>query len=95
MLLLKGRIRIDSGVNGVGDVLLTYEPHSVLGVLPFSRLKTNTNHVVAETPVQLLRLHRDRLTDLIHSCYELTESLVHQMTTRVRDFTKQRSKMTN
>ena len=88
MLLLEGRIRIDAGPNGSGEELVMYEPHSILGLLPFSRMKTFSNWVMAETPVQVLRLHRDRLSDLIHSNYELTEALVHQMTTRVRDFTK-------
>ena len=89
MLLLEGRIRIDAGPNGVGDEVLSFEPYSVLGVLPFSRLKNGVNWTMATTNVRLLRLHRNHLPDLIHSCYELTENLVHQMTTRVRDFTKQ------
>ncbi len=88
ILLLKGRIRIDDATNGVGDELLLFEPHSVLGVLPFSRMKTNVNWVIAETDVRVLQLHRSHLPDLIHACYELTENLVHHMTTRVRDFTK-------
>ncbi|AUD05170.1 ATP-binding protein [Spirosoma pollinicola] len=86
MLLLEGRIRIDGG--GANDEILTYDPYSVLGVLPFSRMKTIPNRLVSTTPTRLLRLHRDKLHDLIHNCYELTEALVHQMTTRVRDYTK-------
>jgi signal transduction histidine kinase len=88
ILLLEGRIRIDAGTNGVGDELLSFEQYSILGLLPFSRMKTFPNWIMAETPVRMLQLHRDRLSDLIHSCYELTEAFVHQMTTRVRDFTK-------
>ena len=89
MLLLDGRIRIDAGNGGAGDELLAYEPYSVLGVLPFSRMKTTANWIITTTPSHVLRIHRNQFPDLIHSCYELTESLVHQMTTRVRDFTKQ------
>ncbi|GAB2559177.1 sensor histidine kinase [Spirosoma areae] len=88
ILLLDGRIRIDAGTNGAGDELLTYEPQSILGLLPFSRMKNFPNWIMAASPVRVLRLHRDRLPDLIHTCYELTEAFVHQMTTRVRDFTK-------
>ena len=88
MLLLEGRIRIDAGTNGVGDELLTFEPHSVLGLLPFSRMKSLGNWMMATTSARVLRLPRNQLPDLINTCYELTESLVHQMTTRVRDFTK-------
>ncbi len=86
MLLLEGRIRIDSG--GANDEILTYDPHSILGVLPFSRMKSIPNRLMASTPIRVLRLHRDKLHDLIQHCYELTEVLVHQMTTRVRDYTK-------
>ena len=88
ILLLEGRIRIDAGPSGSGDELLIYEPHTMLGVLPFSRMKVFNNWLMADAPIHILRLHRDNLTELIHNCYEMTESLVHQMTTRVRDFTK-------
>ncbi|MVM40605.1 cyclic nucleotide-binding domain-containing protein [Spirosoma sp. HMF3257] len=88
ILLLEGRIRIESGSNGIGDELLTYDAHSILGVLPFSRMKNFPNRLVAEKATRLLQFHRDQMTELIHTCYELTEALVHQMTTRVRDFTK-------
>ncbi|QMW02898.1 ATP-binding protein [Spirosoma foliorum] len=87
-LLLEGRIRIDTGTNSSGDEILTYDAHAILGVLPFSRMKSIPNRMVTEKETRLLRLHRNQLPDLIHACYELTEALVHQMTTRVRDFTK-------
>lgn len=88
-LLLEGTVRIDAGANGVGDELLVFEPDSVMGVLPFSRMKSLGNWMMATTSVRLLRLHRNQLQELVQSCYQLTESLVHQLTTRVRDFTKQ------
>ncbi|QIP17250.1 GHKL domain-containing protein [Spirosoma aureum] len=88
ILLLEGRIRVDSGANGAGDELLIYEPHSILGVLPFSRIKNIRNRIITDKPSRILRLHRDQLRELSQTQYELTETLVHQMTTRVRDFTK-------
>lgn len=88
LLLLEGRLRIDAGANGADDELIVYGDYSVLGVLPFSRMKSISNRLITEQPTTLLRLHRDDLPDLAKNCYELTESLVHQMTTRVRDYTK-------
>lgn len=88
LLLLEGRIRVDTGSGGAGDELVIYEAHSMLGVLPFSRMKSIPNRMMAEKKTQVLRLHRDHLPELIHTCYELTEALVHQMATRIRDFTK-------
>lgn len=89
ILLLTGRIRIDSGPNGGGDEIALYDGRSILGLLPFSRMKTGPNRIVAEQPSRVLRVHRDHLRELAQTHYELTEALVHQMTTRVRDFTKQ------
>ncbi|GAB3809842.1 ATP-binding protein [Spirosoma humi] len=88
LLLLEGRLRIDAGANGADDELIVYGDHAILGVLPFSRMKGMSNRLITERPTTLLRLHRDDLPDLAKNCYELTESLVHQMTTRVRDYTK-------
>ncbi|MBD2753161.1 ATP-binding protein [Spirosoma validum] len=87
ILLLDGRIRIDVGANGAGDEII-YETQSILGMLPFSRMKKFPSRLIAEKQAHVLQLHRDHLRDLIHTCYELTEAFVHQMTTRVRDFTK-------
>lgn len=87
ILILDGQIRIESGSGGAGDELAIYDTHSILGVLPFSRMKRFIHRLVAEKPTRVLRLHRDHLPELIRSCYELTETLVHQMTSRVRDFT--------
>ncbi|QHV98936.1 sensor histidine kinase [Spirosoma endbachense] len=89
MLLLEGRVRIDNGSSGVGDELYMYDPHSILGVLPFSRMKSFPSRFVTHTAVRMLRLHRDHLLGMIQTCYELTASLVQQMTSRVRYFTKQ------
>ncbi|GAB3896995.1 ATP-binding protein [Spirosoma agri] len=88
MLLLEGRIRVDTGTSGSGEEILIYEPKSVLGVLPYSRIQTIRNRIITDKPSRILRLHRDKLRELAQTQYELTEALVHQMTTRVRDFTK-------
>ncbi|RIV18704.1 GHKL domain-containing protein [Fibrisoma montanum] len=87
-LVLDGRIRIDGGPNGQADEIAVYDPHSILGLLPFSRLVKAVSRVVAEQPSHVLLLHRNHLHEMPAACYELTEALVHQMTTRVRDFTK-------
>ncbi|WP_020600983.1 sensor histidine kinase [Spirosoma panaciterrae] len=88
ILLLEGRIRVETAANGAGDELIVYEPHAILGVLPFSRMKSIPNRLISDKGSRILQLHRDHLQALIRACYELTEVLVHQMTTRVRDFTK-------
>lgn len=88
MLVVEGRIRIDDGPSGSADEIMVYQGQSILGLLPFSRLVKAVSRVVADQPTQVLLLHRSHLRDMPQACYELTEALVHQMTTRVRDFTK-------
>ena len=88
-LVLDGRIVIDSGQNGSGDDIARFEPYSFLGVLPFSRLREIRNRVITDTPTRVLQLHRDHLRELTQTNYELTQALVQQMTTRVRDYTRQ------
>lgn len=89
LLVLDGRIVIDSGQNGSGDDIAQFGPHSFLGVLPFSRLREIRNRVITDVPTRVLRLHRDHLRELAQTHYELTQALVQQMTTRVRDYTRQ------
>ncbi|KXX66688.1 ATP-binding protein [Flammeovirga sp. SJP92] len=62
--------------------------NTVSGVLPFSRIKEfgMLCHSCGESTI--FRLHRDLLGDMIRHNYELTECLVHTMTTRVREFAK-------
>ncbi len=85
LLVLDGHISIGNA----GDEIATFSPQSISGVLPFSRLKKAVSRVVADEPTRVLLLHRNHFRNLAHECYELTETLVHQMTTRVRDFTRQ------
>ncbi len=85
MLVLEGCISLGNP----GDEIARYPSQSILGVLPFSRLIEAVSCVIADEPTRVLLLHRDHFRHLAHECYELTETLVHQMTTRVRDFTRQ------
>ncbi|MDB5239923.1 MAG: histidine kinase [Spirosoma sp.] len=88
LLVIDGQIVIDNGQDGAGDDLARYGPNSFMGLLPFSRMREIRNRVITEGPSRVLRLHRSNLRELAQSNYELTESLVQQMTTRVREFTR-------
>jgi signal transduction histidine kinase len=67
----------------------TYEPLEIMGLLPYSRMKAVIAEAIAEGDTSLFFLHRDFFHDLICECHDITEVLVHNMTDRVRDFTKQ------
>jgi signal transduction histidine kinase len=88
VLLLDGRIVIDTGKSGPDDDIATYEPHSILGVLPYSRMTSTPNRMLADKASHILQIHRDKLRDMACLHYELTEVLVQQMTNRVRSFTR-------
>lgn len=86
-VLLDGRIRIDGGA--VDDIIVYDVPGSILGILPYSRMKSATFPIIADANTRVLQLHRDHLRSMTEHCYELTEIMVRQMTDRVRDFTRQ------
>ncbi len=88
LLVIEGQIVIDNGQDGAGDDLAVYGPNSFLGLLPFSRMREVRNRVITVAQSRVLRLHRNNLRELAQSNYELTEALVQQMTTRVREFTR-------
>lgn len=67
----------------------TYDPMEILGRLPYSRMKAAVAEGFAEGDLILFFLHKDYFPELINQCHEITEALVHNMTDRVRDFTKQ------
>ena len=67
----------------------TYEPREILGRLPYSRMKIAGGEGIAVGETILFTLHRDLFPELVGKCYDITEVLVHNMTDRVRDFTKQ------
>lgn len=64
-------------------------PGEITGLLPYSRLKSSIAEGIARGEAVIFNLHRNHFKEMITSHYELTESLVHCMTDRVRDFTKQ------
>ena len=64
------------------------QKHDISGLLPFSRAKNATGFAVATKPATVGKLHRTQLRELIQQHYELTETLVHEMNNRIRNFTQ-------
>ena len=67
--------------------LATFESKAVTGYLPFSRAKTTIGVAEAVSNLQYLFFPVERMDEMIRTQFELTQALVHIMTTRVRDFT--------
>ena len=60
----------------------------ITGVLPYSRAVRATAEAVTIEAGKVVSIHRDKFPELINEHHELTTVLVHIMTTRVREFTK-------
>ncbi|NIG57465.1 ATP-binding protein [Chitinophaga sp. Cy-1792] len=63
------------------------EPESITGYLPFSRMKIASANCEVLEDMQVMTLPMEKINELIHQHFELTQALVHVMTSRVRNFT--------
>ena len=88
LILLAGRIRMYLIQQGQQQELRVAEEGSLEGVLPFSRMVESLAYWQTTEPTTLLALHRDHFREMIQTQYELTQTLVHTMTTRVRETTR-------
>jgi len=87
-VVLTGRLTLYAVRNGSRLDMGTYEPLEILGRLPYSRMKAASGEGFAVGQLEVFFLHRDQFPDMINTCHDITEVLVHNMTDRVRDFTK-------
>lgn len=87
-VVLTGRLQLYAVRNGNRLDLGAYEPYEILGRLPYSRMKAASGEGFAIGNLVMYFLHRDNFAGMISSCHEITEALVHNMTDRVREFTK-------
>jgi signal transduction histidine kinase len=89
-LLLKGHILITQQQGGNLKEVQELKPGDVSGALPYSRAKTAIAQSIAQEESELLMLPKEFFREMIQQHHELTEVLVHTMTSRVRTFTESR-----
>jgi signal transduction histidine kinase len=87
MIILSGKARAYALQNNQKRDLFELEPPDISGLLPFSRLKTAVGYAEVVQPTSVLLTSREILRELVCNHYELTERLVQEMTSRVREFT--------
>lgn len=88
LIVLEGNFQVVAVQNGEMRNFTDLEPGNITGVLPYSRLKSGRAFATATIPSRIIRIHKENFPELIKTQYELTEALVHFMTTRVRKFTQ-------
>lgn len=87
LVVLSGRlvIRVDRGAGS--HKIFEWQAGDVGGVMPYSRVTSPPNDVVAEEPTEVLVVFRDGLPEMIRECPVITATLVHAMVDRARQFT--------
>ncbi|MCH2197192.1 MAG: ATP-binding protein [Flavobacteriales bacterium] len=89
-LIMFGKIDVYGYPNESKKYFGSFEANSITGLLPYSRLTHASGDGIAAKPSRIFQVHRDQLKAMIENHYELTASLVHFMTSRVREFSQSR-----
>ncbi|MGB5942858.1 MAG: ATP-binding protein [Leeuwenhoekiella sp.] len=88
IILVRGRVEIRLEQAGNYRLAGTIEEMGISGLLPFSRASTALGYGEVVKAGECLRFPEKHFREMISQKYELTEALVHVMSTRVRDFAK-------
>ncbi len=87
-IILKGYIDLKIQQNGNYKLIKKMGPNTIGGVLPFSRLSSSIGYSEVIEDSEILFLNKSFFREMVANHYELTESLVHHMTSRVRELTR-------
>lgn len=90
IVLLKGTLLYQQKQNDGSRTLDEIIEGEVTGALPYSRAKFANAELKIQDDGEALFLSSEWFREMITGHYELTEALVHTMTTRVREFTRSR-----
>jgi signal transduction histidine kinase len=87
-IVLAGRMAIHAPKGGGSSWRKVYDvgPGSVVGAMPYSRMRTAPARLVAEDETISIALSRSYFPDLVRDCQELTAALVHHMLDRARNY---------
>lgn len=86
-IVLEGRIRMCVVQNGKLRELSVMKEQGITGYLPFSRAKNTPGFGECVKKARIFRIPANKIKEATQIHYELTEALVHTMTSRIRDFT--------
>lgn len=88
-IVLEGKVDLHINQGGQWKSLGAFEKGDLTGLLPYSRLRSALGEGIATERSFVYELHKDFFPEMIREHHDLTALLVHSMTDRVRDFTKQ------
>lgn len=87
IILLRGKADLFRNQHNSRVSYASLQKGSITGLLPFSRAVTAAGSCVCTEDTHILSFSKKNIKELIVHHYELTQALVHVMTSRVRDFT--------
>ncbi|OAQ38384.1 cyclic nucleotide-binding protein [Pedobacter psychrophilus] len=85
--IIKGALEIYILRNNNKSIISEIVEGGITGILPFSRANKATGYGQCIKDSSILTFPKEYLKEMILDHYELTQALVHVMTSRVRDFT--------
>ncbi len=85
--ILSGKLNLYAVSNGQTREIAVWEQGAITGYLPYSRAIIMPANSKAMGETHILSLRKDKMMEMIRENFELTQALVHVMTTRVRNFT--------
>lgn len=85
-IVLYGSIQFRLEQGGQFRILSTLSTGGIGGTLPYSRTSIARGFGYFADDTKLLFLHKEHFRAMTSECYELTEALVHFMTSRARNF---------
>ncbi|MEM6523166.1 MAG: ATP-binding protein [Bacteroidota bacterium] len=87
-IVLIGRFQIKMAQNGQFRNISIIEPKTISGTLPYSRAIAASGYAEALTESHVLVLGKEHFKTMIREHEELTTALVHNMSSRIRSFTR-------
>ncbi|MEH6679952.1 MAG: ATP-binding protein [Sediminicola sp.] len=88
IIFLEGEVMIKMEQNGHFKDFGTAAINGISGFLPYSRANSSIGYGQAEVDCRLLVVDKAHIREMATLHYELTEALVHVMTSRTREFAK-------
>ncbi len=85
-IILEGALQFRLEQNGQFREIAQQKQGGIGGTLPYSRTRLATGFGIFTEPTTMFFLHRDHFRAMTRECFELTEALVHFMTSRTRNF---------
>ena len=87
-IIVEGQIRFQSSMPD--SPVMIVRPGIATGLLPYSRLQRYTGNAYALTRLRVVRVHRDKFSDMLESIPVMAPRLVAVMSDRIREATRLR-----